>query len=230
MVEFEYTLIRKTRRKNLSITISSDNKIIVKAAKFLSEKFIETFLENKAGWIRKRISFNKQFLKPYIAKEFIEGENFLYQGKIYPLVLKKIGGSGIVFKDNAFFMDVFNNCKDRKRYFTLKFIEWYKIAAYRTLLDRICFYESILMVSISDLRIKTLKRTWGSCSKNGLVSFSWKIIMAPLEIIDYLVVHELCHLIHHDHSIHFWEKVRMVLPDYKKRKKWLAVHENQLNL
>ncbi len=230
MVEFEYTLIRKSRLKNLSITISSENKIVVKASKFVPEKTIKAFLKNKAEWIKKKISFNEKFLKPYIPKKFVEGENFLYQGEKYPLVLQRIGGSRVVFRDNTFFFGVFSKCKDRKRYFTLKFIEWYKIAAYRKILDRICFYESILRVSISDLRIKTLKRTWGSCSKSGVVSFSWKIIMAPLEIIDYLVVHELCHLIHHDHSIRFWGKVEMVLPDYKKRKKWLAIRENQLNL
>ena len=109
-----------------------------------------------------------------------------------------------------------------------KVVEWYKIAAYKKLLERVSFYERVIKVSISDLQIKTLKRTWGTCSKKGVVIFNWKLIMAPLYIVDYVVVHELCHLIHLNHSNLFWEQVKKVIPRYKQYKKWLTVHENEL--
>ena len=74
------------------------------------------------------------------------------------------------------------------------------------------------------IRIKKYKSKWGSCSYNGNISYSWPIIMSPIKIIDYLVVHELCHLIEHNHSNLFWQKVQNYVPDYMFRKKYLNLN------
>jgi predicted metal-dependent hydrolase len=230
MSNFEYTVIRRPWRRTLSITISADNKIIVKASKTLPDKKILTFIKQKEKWINKITSFNQKIRKPYIPKKFIEGEKLLYLGKEYPLIIKETQKGNILFQNEAFVACIPGKCQNPRNYISNKLINWYKISAYKTLLEIVSLYEKIVNVTISDLQIKTLNKTWGSCSKKGVISFSWKLIMAPIHIIDYVVIHELCHLIHHNHSQKFWNLVKTLIPDYKNRKKWLLIHENTLNL
>jgi predicted metal-dependent hydrolase len=231
MLPFKYTLIRKPRRRTLTITVSRDNKIIVRSPLALPQEEIRRFLKQKEKWINKTILFNRRTRKPYIPKSFTAGEKFFYLGQEYPLVIEeKKEKKEIRLENGTFYLYLPARCNHPNRYIARKFIHWYKTSAYRKLLEVICAYERRLKVTISDLRIKTLKRTWGSCSKKGIVTFSWKLILAPLYILEYVVVHELCHLIHHNHSPRFWQEVGKLIPDYKQRKKWLAVNENTVKL
>ncbi|MDD5069449.1 MAG: SprT family zinc-dependent metalloprotease [Candidatus Omnitrophica bacterium] len=224
----DYLLIRQRRRKTLTITINADNSIVVKASKTLPQQRIDKFIKDKLQWIKKAIFFNSNEKTPYKPKDFIEGEKFLYLGKEYPFLIDQKAKNNVIFEDNALRLRVSKACKFPKKYIEKRLIDWYKLNSHRIFLERISFYEKMLNITISDLRVKTLKRTWGNCSKKGEISISWKLLMAPLEIIDYIIVHELCHLIHHNHSSSFWREVEKVMPEYKKHKRWLRVNENIL--
>lgn len=231
MLPFKYTLIRKPRRRTLAITVSSDNEIVVRSPFTLSPEEIRRFLKQKEKWINKTILFNRRVRKPYIPKSFTAGEKFFYLGREYPLVIEeKKREKGIRLENGAFYICPPARSNHPKRYIAQKLIHWYKTSADKKLRKVISAYERRLKITISDLRIKTLKRTWGSCSKKGVVTFSWKLILAPLYILEYVVVHELCHLIHHNHSPRFWQEVSKLIPDYKERKKWLAINENTVKL
>jgi predicted metal-dependent hydrolase len=102
-------------------------------------------------------------------------------------------------------------------------VRWYKRNAELKFREKVARYADIVGVDPADVGIKTFKSRWGSCSSKGRIDFNWKVIMAPNRIVDYVVVHELCHLKQHDHSPEFWKLVERVIPDYLECKVWLKV-------
>jgi predicted metal-dependent hydrolase len=100
-------------------------------------------------------------------------------------------------------------------------IEWYFEHAENKVKERLDRFAQQTGKWPASVEIKDQLRRWGSCSRNGMVRLNWKIIMAPLSIIDYVIVHELCHLMYPEHSSQFWQKVQSIIPSYKKRRDWL---------
>lgn len=108
--------------------------------------------------------------------------------------------------------------------------QWYKRMARETFTEIAEYFKTRLGVDYNALRIKEQKTRWGSCSQKGNLNFNWKLVMAPIEIIDYVVVHELCHLVHMNHAKDFWRLVEGQLPDYQQRKRWLKENGAKLKL
>ena len=102
-------------------------------------------------------------------------------------------------------------------------VRWYRLQAHQRFAEKVLRYARVVGVSPTAVDIKTFKSRWGSCNIRGEVQFHWKVILAPHRIVDYVVVHELCHLKHHDHSPLFWKSVERVMPDYLKCKEWLKL-------
>lgn len=100
-------------------------------------------------------------------------------------------------------------------------IKWYFSKSARIVKQRVNRYSELLAVIPREIKIKDQKKRWGSCSSNGILRFNWRIAMAPISIIDYIVVHELCHLKVKNHSSDFWRLVSLALPDYQRRRDWL---------
>ncbi len=230
MIGFEYTVIRRRRKRHLTLTVSADNTVSVSVPKRISEKEVRDFVLEKIDWVKQKISHNQKTRKPYIKKKFIQGEEFLFLGQTYILNIVQ-GSKGKACIDGSNLKaSIPKRVDNTKEYIQARIVDWYKTTSYKTLLERISMYEREIGVSINDLKIKTLKRSWAHCTRKGAVTFSWNLVMAPLNIIDYVVVHELCHLIHLNHSKKFWSKVASIIPDYKECKKWLLVNENSLRL
>lgn len=106
----------------------------------------------------------------------------------------------------------------------------YRQAAREYFSSRVSFYAKILQVTFSSITIRNQKTRWGSCSSRGTLSFNWRLMLAPPRILDYVVVHELCHLIHMNHSADFWREVERILPDYKESRKWLKENGHTLHI
>ncbi len=110
----------------------------------------------------------------------------------------------------------------------------YRAAAKAYIPQRVAYYAEtychILPPAVSSIAIRSQKTRWGSCSSRGTLSFNWRLMLAPPAILDYVVVHELCHLRHMNHSKDFWACVETILPDYKERRKWLNEHGHELTL
>jgi len=109
-------------------------------------------------------------------------------------------------------------------------VRWYKQHAGVKLQEKVYRYALVVGVEPVNIGIKTFKSRWGSCSAKGKVDFNWKIMMAPNQIVDYVVVHELCHLKYHDHSVRFWKSVERVIPEYAECKEWLKANAGQLEV
>jgi predicted metal-dependent hydrolase len=102
-----------------------------------------------------------------------------------------------------------------------RFENWYREQARLFLTERLQYFSHLYNFHYSQIRITSARTRWGSCSGRGTISFTWRLVMAPPEIIDYVVLHELAHTVHHNHSPQFWNLVQSMQPDYAAKRKWL---------
>lgn len=207
--------IIRSRRKTIALQLTDEATLIVRAPFEVSEEIINKVVNKHMNWIEKKqnevLSRDPKFVK----KEFVNGEGFFYLGKSYKLNL--IDSQDIPLRfDNGFFL-----LKDYKSIARELFINWYKERAYEKISERINLYAQKRGFLFNKIHITDAKKRWGSCSHKGNLNFSWRLIMAPLPVIDYVVVHELVHLEEKNHSKSFWTKVKMLIPDYKDKRDWL---------
>lgn len=219
--------IIRSKRKTLSIQVNESGELIVRAPKSTSEKLIYDFIESHRRWIlekQKEVLTLKSKIKTY---QFNEGEEFLFLGKRLKLRLIKNSSmhdliSPIVINENSIMLreEYLNNTKK-------VFQKFYMSEATKVLEDRVQFYikkyfeKFYVKLNYNNIKISNSRRAIASCSAKGNLNFSWRIIQAPMEIIDYVVVHEIVHLEHKHHKKSFWLKVKMLKPDYKENIKWL---------
>lgn len=207
--------IIRSKRKTLALEIAPDASLIVRAPVKVSLEYIQETVFKKRLWIQAK---QKEAFRKYrgsVPKEFSNGEEFLYLGERYPLAVVDKGGSAFSFDDEFILL---RDYLDRARNM---FIQWYKKEAYRLIKERIEFYSVSSGLRFNSFKITSARKRWGSCTSKNNLNFNWRLAMAPLEIIDYVVVHELVHITEKNHSKRFWLKVNALFPAFKKCRKWL---------
>lgn len=227
-----FEIRRSNRRKTVAIKIDPEASVVVYSPQFLKADKIEEIVGKRAQWIieKQELVKNRGYLYP--AKEFVSGEAFPYLGKQYRLKVTRCASEEEKCKlMNGRFMVQINgelNGRRVKRTVRNALIDWYLGRAEQKIPERVAIYARQIGKWPERIEIKNHKRRWGSCSHHGIVRFNWKIIMAPVTILDYVIVHELCHLICPDHSAHFWHKVQTIIPDYTKRRSYLKEYSLQM--
>ncbi|MCE5329757.1 M48 family metallopeptidase [bacterium] len=226
-IEFE---VKYRNRKTLAIQIEPLEKISVISPIGLSEDYIKEKVKSKGKWIIKKLTSLKNLGYIPLNREFKDGEKFLYLGKNYSLHI--ILNSDTPKPKIELSEDEISVVSPSKNYLTLKAAiqKWYKKEAVKVILKRIKFYKPLFKVKPEKIKIKEQKRRWGSCTSRGNIYFNWRVIMAPPPVLDYVIVHEMSHLIQPNHSILFWKLVESVMPDYKDRKKWLKDNGIKMDL
>ena len=222
-MELEYK-IKFERRKTVSISINKDAEVIVKSPKYVSKKYIENFIVLKKEWIEKNLNkviANKSKLK----KDFKNGEKFLYLGSQIELFVSDKDFKFVKFDGNNFIISK-NNINNAKELF----YKFYRKKAKEIILQRIKYYTEKYNFKINNIKISSASTRWGSCSHNNNININWKLIMADLKIMDYVIVHELSHTIEHNHSKDFWKIVENIIPDYKERRLWLKRNGGELDI
>lgn len=205
--------IVRSKRKTVSIQIKNDGTLIVRAPLTLSKKEIYDIVLKHQHWLETKqseiIERNKKILT------FTEGEEFLYLGKYYPLKIVDDYDNLLTLNDN-FYLSKYclANAKE-------VFTNWYKDEAAKVIKSRAEYYAHNYNFQYSKIKISNAKTRWGSCSYNGNININWRLIMAPIEVLDYVIIHEFIHLKVDNHSRKFWQEVESIYPDYKKAKKWL---------
>jgi len=213
-----YHLIRsRKRRRTISLQIKEGGKIVIMAPYHTPKWEIERFVEGKQAWIAEKI-LEKERLAKEAERRFLPGEKFLYLGEWYPL---EIGESHHKEPPLRLSFGHFILHQDRIEDARNLFIEWYKKEAKRRIADRIDYYSHRLHLFPIGIRITSAKSRWGSCSPDDRLSFSWKIVMASLAVVDYILIHELVHMREKNHSRKFWDTLGSILPDYKRHRVWL---------
>ncbi len=180
-MKYEY-ILRRSRRKSISIEVNKRLEIIVRAPRFVRKRDVDLFVLEKADWIDEALEKVKARIEANASNEHMTHE------------------------------DVQNLAKQARQVIPL----------------RVAYFADILGVNYGRIAIRSQKTRWGSCSAKGNLNFNCLLMLMPEEIMDYVVVHELCHLIELNHSKAFWAEVERVLPDYKERRKWLKDNGNRL--
>ena len=220
-----YSLIR-TRRKTLGLTIERNGDIILRAPLDCPKNTVDDFFESKKFWIYQKLAEKRMVEDKLPSKEYVNGEGFLYLGKSYRLQLVDDGDGAPLKLSRGFFQLNKKYAANGKKIF----IDWYRNHAVPIIEKRVEIYRDMLGVDCGRVRVLDLKYRWGSCTSDGNMNFHWKTILTPMPIVDYVVVHELVHLKEKNHTPKFWEMVAAVLPDYEKRKEWLRVNGNCLEV
>lgn len=219
-----YKLIRSSRKKSIGIEVSPYRGIIVRAPRHMTQSQIATLLDSGSGWIRNRIELLKKSIDVG-PRTYTEGDRFLFLGEWLSI---KICGDHeknvFVQKDNEHLkvcIPVNGELTCQKELVKNALASWYHEQATLVLRKRVAVYAPQVGVSVPTIQITNARKRWGSCGINGRLNFPWRLMMAPLSIIDYVVVHELCHLKRRDHSSIFWGLVYAVLPDFRERRRQL---------
>ena len=223
--DFPFEIIRTDRAKSASIDVE-DNLVKVTVPKNLSDERIEELIKGRILWIKQKLALQASAIvsKP---KEYVDGEAFAYLGRNYRL--KCANGTEESVKLRSGYLNVTTkNGKRNSEYIKAAIEQWYRTKALSRLIDKTKRYSAILKVEPTSINLKDYKAMWGSCSPKGVVSYNWRIILAPHKIVDYIVVHELCHLIEPNHSSKYWKQVRSVIPDYENSKEWLKNNGSSL--
>ena len=224
-MKVDYTLIRRPRRRSLTITVSPENQARVIAPGFLSQNKIEDFIHRKSPWILKQIEKNTRRPKPE-HRHYETGEKFLFLGNELVLEIRESRSGGIESFEDKLIVHVPEKLKgeERRDHIAWRIEDWYRAAAVKIFRERVARYQDFLGPKPRAVRVKEFRSQWGSASRRGNLSFNWRLLLAPLEVLDYVVVHELTHLEHLNHSPRFWSRIEQILPDYKPRRQWLTAH------
>jgi predicted metal-dependent hydrolase len=209
----------RKRKKTISLQISNKSELIISAPYYTPIHEIDRFVQEKQIWINKTILKQKEIALQSKAREYVDGEIFYYLGQSYPLKVffEPFENAGLVFWKDCFYLNT-NGDKDLKKHF---FIAWYKKKVQEYLHQRVDYFGRMLKFRYESIRITSAQSRWGSCSGDNHLAFSFRLIMAPPEIIDYVIVHELMHIKEKNHSPKFWKRVESVIPEYKKHRRWL---------
>jgi predicted metal-dependent hydrolase len=219
-----YMLVRSRRRRSIAIMIDPERGVVVYAPHRVGEPELAELLRQRADWIRNKL---KVLVSRPAPRQYVEGEQFLFLGKPYKFkIIRSLPDDQAYLLGPELIVNMGQATEPKP------LIEaWYRAEADKLIKSRVRFYADIIGVAPSKVLIKTQKRRWGSCSsRTGSLNFNWKIVMAPIEIVDYVVVHELAHLKHPNHLNDFWSFVSSVIPNYKACRKWLREQGGKLEL
>jgi len=223
-MDIDYAITRRPRRKTVSIIIRSDNRVDVLAPSLMPAYLIHRFVKEKQAWIQKKLQFNTDIRSGYQPKTFTTGESFELIGRTYQLQITELNTT-IHIADNQLIAPDQPPEKLKK-----SLITWYRQQADQHFQLRCQHFATAIAVTPASIGVKAYKSRWGSCHHDGRIYFNWRLIMAPTWISDYVIVHELCHLIHHNHSKLFWHTVEQTMPDYREAKLWLKTNGLLLDL
>lgn len=215
--------IIRTNRRSLSLTISKDGRLIVRAPKRLSLDYIYSFIKQKEKWI---INKQKAIINTNLSNiNLINRKEYLFCGKSYEKTeVQKIKNIELV-EDNILFPANIDEDKE-----ILMALKWYSKMTKEILKQRLNYFADLMQVSYTGVKIDNSKARWGSCSEKAALKFNLRISMLPHKVIDYVIIHELSHLIEFNHSKQFYKIIESIMPDYKKYRAELKNHNFVLRL
>ncbi len=226
-------LLHSQERKDIKISIDLVNGVEVFSPQHLEDEKINELLKKKAPWINAKLKELNQVETLNQPKEFVSGEKLPYLGRQYKLKVHResVEQAQFFFYQGKFKAVVPRSWSQDEVQHTLekKLIQWYREHGSLKLKERAKYYQELLGVSPNSLSLRIQHKRWGTCTPSGDIYINWRVVMAPVKVIDYVLVHELAHLIVPEHNQKFWNVVKSVLPDYEERKEWLRLHGMELH-
>jgi len=219
-------VIRTNRLRTATIKVVG-NKVEVSVPQLLSDARIKDLLMKKSTWIKRKLIDHSQIALPK-PKEYINGEAFPYMGRNYRLKVVKGSENSVKLTQGYIQVTVARTAKVNDQLIRDLLVNWYMDLAIARLKEKTLKYAKQLGVIPKSISVRDYKSRWGSCSVKGDISYNWRIILAPQEIVDYVVVHELSHMIQHNHSPKYWKLVEKIFPNHQDCREWLKVNGSRL--
>ena len=220
MVKPDYII--RSNRRTLSLTISKEGELIVKAPKKLSLEYIFNFISQKEKWITSKQ--NQIVNINHLNNDLFNYNKFMFCGKLYEK--QEVGKikNVEIYENNILFP-----IADQEKTITYA-IKWYKQMSQEIILNRVQYFTELMQLNYETISLTNSKNKWGSCDSDGNLKFNFRICMRPHKVIDYIVIHELTHLIEFNHSKNFYKIIQSVMPDYAKYKQQLKLNNFLLQL
>lgn len=215
--------IIRSDRKSISIILDDEGRLIIRAPKYISNARINSFVLSKEKWILNNQQRIKKRANAFLSKQFVEGESFLLLGQEY--TLKITDAKKIMLFDNMIIMP--RKLMDNPKGAMISYYKDSLLYYAKSKADIVAFEHGL---NFRRIKISSAQKRWGSCNSKGNINLTYRLCMAPDWIIDYVIVHELCHTVHLNHSKDFWYMVGGILPDYKTCQKWLKDNGYLLNI
>lgn len=230
----EFCLVRSIRRRSIEIRVLDHQSIRVRAPRFSSESDIAAFIREKAAWIQRKFVEAARRQAHLAKRKYAHDQDFLFLGAKYPLNVNptqrrrvQIDFDGRQWKIHVPILE--SGEHQQEQLIRAQLVKWYRQQAGEIFGGRVFHYTRLMGLKPQKVVVKTQKRIWGSCDyRKQNIYLNWLLVLSPLDVIDYVIVHELCHLEVPNHSKRFWRKVAGVLPDYQIRQQWLK--NNALDL
>lgn len=203
----------------MTLQITREGKVVIRTPLKTPDDEIERFFLSRRGWIVKKIKGRRTgdegALQP---RRFVAGEVFLYLGEAYPLEIgdSNGGGKGLVLRHGKFVL-----AREKMSQARDVFRHWYRERAREILAERVAFWGRRFALAPARITITSAWQRYGSCSSTNALSFSWRLLMAPYPVIDYIIIHELAHIKEKNHSRKFWAYLESLMPEYETPKEWL---------
>jgi predicted metal-dependent hydrolase len=224
-------LLRRTnRKKSISLSIR-DGDIVILAPKRVPDREIHDLMVKRTEWIRSKLA-NQATLPQITERKFVDDDIFLFLGEEYPLRVMDGPRAKAELEEGVFVVHArrAHTQERRARSIRAAFLRWYKEEAEALFTNRTGHYADQMGAAPGRILFRDYKSMWGKCTGQGEITYNWKLVMAPPQIVDYVIVHELAHLHHLNHSRKFWDCVERVIPDHKVRRKWLKDHGQTLTI
>ena len=236
----DYQVLR-SRRKTLSLQVKR-GQVFVRAPLHLDEQFISSFIQKKHAWLKAKITQQSQTAD--LCCDFTQGSTLFLFGR---LVTLNIVFTSSVKKTDVYLSSIDENQQKLVIVFSTraqlqlthksqlavavkKCIEQYlKDQAHNIILPKVEYYAQLTQLKPTAIKIRQYRARWGSCNSRGELSFNYLLMMLPIDVIDYVIVHELCHLQHLNHSKDFWQLVTNFYPDYEAAKQWIKSNQSALH-
>lgn len=217
--------VYKTNRKTISLTLERNNEVVIKAPYHATDDKIEEFFLRKQEWLYTKLEEKNKFVDYPNKRELQNGRWFYYMGRMYKLEIVENVDFKLRFYKNKFELnkEYIENWHDI-------FIEWYKERFNQKILPRVKLFSKKYNLSPEKISVKDINNRWGNCSKENKLSFHWKIMLAPIAVIDYIIIHELCHIKYKNHSPLYWTMLSSLMPEYEEHKDWLKRYGVELDV
>lgn len=222
--DIEYRLLPGSPRKTTDIVIERNGVVTVRPPENYTPEQVDAVVESKRLWIYRNLAEWKDLNASAVVREWVNGETFFYLGRAYRLSLASEQNCALQLKEGRFCLSRSVIERGGPEAARQAFEAYYNDKGMQRFSERVAYFAPKVGVNVAGLKVKEMGYRWASYGKNGQLNFHWKCMMAPPRIIDYIVVHELCHFYHSDHNDAFWNEVDKVMPDYRERKDWLRKH------
>ena len=219
MQEIAYKVVR-SNRKSVALVIDNEANLIVRAPALMPDTAIDEYVRKKRRWINEKQQQVAVFGEKHPPVVVETGESIMYFGSNYAIIKDavdavEVSGNELIVPEN---------------YDVEALTAWLKEQAMQLISERVTLYANVMGVTPGTVKLSEAKARWGSCSTKNNLNFAWRLIMCPLSVIDYVVVHELSHITYKNHSPAFWARVKTVLPTYEDDQEWLKVNKKLMEI